>query len=145
MIILRVTFDYLVGIRYLSGNPWIAVKDPSVKKKINDIQIHKALSFSLWNKVIAGLERCAADSRASGMQCRIGLAACLLMGDSGLRCEEVTTVRRPELIKSTFAEQVYECRVTRYGRYRFNTITKQGNFAHITFAASSRKFSEHLR
>lgn len=113
--ILRATFDYLVGVRYLSGNPWIAVKDPSVRKDINLLQVHKALPSPLWKKLIAALERYAAGPGLSAVQYRIALAICLLMGDSGLRREEAATVKRHDLIKSMFGENVYELRVTGKG------------------------------
>lgn len=115
LMVIRAAFDYLVGVRYLGGNPWIAVKDPSVKKEINPIHIHKALPASLWEKVIAALEERAVGSDALAAQFRIALTASLLMGDSGLRREEVTTLRRADIIKSTFGNNVWECRVTGKG------------------------------
>jgi len=115
MRIVRAAFDYLVGVRYLSGNPWIAVKDPSVKKEIHLIQIEKALPSPLWNKLHAMLEKKAHASPTRAAQYRIARAAALLMGDSGLRREEAAMVQRRDLSRSAFGDQVYELRVTGKG------------------------------
>lgn len=115
LIIVRSAFDFLVGVRYLGGNPWIAVKQPSVKKEVNPMQIHKALPSSLWDKVIDALKNRAVEDNDQARQYGIALATCLLMGDSGLRREEVTTLRRRDVMKSAFGEQVWECRVTGKG------------------------------
>jgi site-specific recombinase XerD len=95
LLIIRACFKYLVDVRYLAGNPWVVVKDPSVTEEINSIQIERALSEDLWEKVITHLE--SKTKLKSNSQVRIALAAILLMGDSGLRRHEVAGATRGNL------------------------------------------------
>jgi integrase len=66
------------------------------------MQIEKALSQSLWDKLIEALTE--VSEAQTGSQYRIALAAMLLMGDSGLRREEVARARREHLRPSAYAD-----------------------------------------
>lgn len=94
-LIIRSCFQYLVDVRYLAGNPWSAVKTPSVTQEINSIRIERALSEDLYERVIAYLEEKTKLTRNT--QDRIALAAILLMGDSGLRRDEAANAKRNKL------------------------------------------------
>ena len=102
IIILRAAFDYLVKVRYLGGNPWAAVKDPVTVKEVDIMAIEKALSEPLWIKLIDVMTMLSKDKSAS--QIRTVLAAILLMGDSGLRREEVSRAKREDIRPSKFAQ-----------------------------------------
>lgn len=84
--IIRTAFAWLVNVRYLGGNPWIAVRDPSTEQALLPMQIERALSSSLWEKTLSHLDDLCADPSAS--QLRTARAAMLLMGESGLRRSE---------------------------------------------------------
>ena len=102
IIILRAAFDYLVKVRYLAGNPWAAVKDPVTIQEVDVMHIEKALPQALWGNLVTAL--IAAGESRSGSQHRTALATMLLMGDSGLRREEVARARREALRRSPFAD-----------------------------------------
>jgi site-specific recombinase XerD len=106
VIIIRAAFQYLVGVRYLAGNPWIAVKDPSVTQEISLMQIEKALPDDLWKTVIDHLS-VECQSKENSQQ-RIALAAILLLGDSGLRREEAANANRDDLKMSQWSSTVQE-------------------------------------
>ena len=110
----RALFDYWVGVRYLAGNPWIAVKLPKPVKTVNAMQIEKALPEALWRKLVAALAHHACQPDQS--QYRIALAAILLMGDAGCRRNEVVTAWKSKLVPSQFATNVYELTVLGKGR-----------------------------
>jgi integrase len=109
----RSFFEWLVRVRYLAGNPWVAVADPRVAQQINAIQIEKALPADLWGKLIVALDvlcsvsdsdlharfklRGAAAKMKLAAQFRLVRAALLLLGDSGLRREEAATALRSRL------------------------------------------------
>jgi len=48
---IRTCFAWLVDVRYLSANPFVAIQNPIVAQQIHRMQIHKALSRDLWNKL----------------------------------------------------------------------------------------------
>ncbi|TDK59212.1 phage integrase family protein [Sapientia aquatica] len=98
--ILRAAFDYWVKVRYLAGNPWAAVKDPIVVKEVDGMHIEKALPAPLWDKLVTELKVAGENDH----RYRTALAIVLLMGDSGLRREEVATARRESITKSQFAD-----------------------------------------
>lgn len=103
--VLRATFDWLVKVRYLAGNPWTAVKDPIVIEQAEGMQIDRALSTNAWDTVVNVLsERSLA---AENQQDRVALAAVLLMGDSGLRRAEAAGARRHNLKPSRHAAGVW--------------------------------------
>jgi len=96
--VLRATFDWLVKVRYLGGNPWVAVKDPKAIKRVDAIKIQRALPEKTWETVVRILrERCEVPANH---QDRAALAAILLMGDSGLRRIEVARAERSQLVPS---------------------------------------------
>jgi len=105
MLVLRGAFDWLVKVRYLAGNPWVAVKDPKVVKQVDEMQIDRALTKSAWDAVIDVLTQLA--STAENYQDRVALAAILLMGDSGLRRAEVASARRHNMKPSRHAHGVW--------------------------------------
>lgn len=111
--VIRSFFEWLVRVRYLAGNPWIAVSDPRVAQEINAIQIEKALSAELWGKLLTILNgRCdesedalrvryklrgAGSKMKLGAQFRLARAAILLLGDSGMRRQEAVSALRSKL------------------------------------------------
>lgn len=114
--ILRAAFDYLARVRYLGGNPWVAVRDPVVDIDDDPIRVDKALSADAWEAVIVALERRA--QMAGAAQDRVALAALLLMGDSGLRRAETASAMRARLSPSRDAPGVWMLRVLGKGRKR---------------------------
>jgi integrase len=102
----RQCFAYWVGVRYLAGNPWLAVKLPQPVKAMHALRIEKALPAPLWQKLIDTLTELAALP-ASG-QVRIALAAILLMGEAGCRRDEVAQARYGQLQRSQFGQHLYE-------------------------------------
>jgi integrase len=102
VLILRAAFDWLVRVRYLGGNPWVAVKDPSVVAEIHAMNIERALSDSLWGRVAQSLDRlCAGDD---SKQDRAARAVIFLLGDSGLRRAEAAAARRGDLKPGRWAD-----------------------------------------
>lgn len=106
---IRACCEWLTKVRYLSGNPWVAVTDPKTDTPLNTLQIEKALPFHLWEKLVTVAQNAAADP--SNVQGRIELAAMLLMGDSGLRREEVSTSTTDQLLPSSFVTGIWELNV----------------------------------
>ncbi|MBU6486195.1 MAG: site-specific integrase [Burkholderiales bacterium] len=97
---LRAAFAWLVEVRYLAGNPWTAVSDPIVVRRETEMQVERALSADLWHRLRTFLDaRCAEPAAHKWRTVR---AALLLMGDSGLRREEVANARREAMRESTF-------------------------------------------
>jgi site-specific recombinase XerD len=112
--VLRAFFQWLVGVRYLGGDPWLTVKDPRVVKKELAMAIDKALPVDLWvglaeeggilDRVCArftepplGRPLRAGEAAAAAAQFRLARAAILLMGFSGLRREEAANSTRNQL------------------------------------------------
>ena len=86
--IIRGAFSWLQDVRYLGGNPWTAVSDPRRERQISPLKLERALPSSLWVKTCAALDRhCEPDA---AKQSRIGRAAILILGDSGLRISELS-------------------------------------------------------
>lgn len=106
---IRACCEWLTKVRYLSGNPWVAVTDPETVTPLNTMQIEKALPYPLWEKLVTITQRLAADPENE--QGRIELAAMLMMGDSGLRREETATATSDQLRPSSFATGVWELNV----------------------------------
>ena len=110
---IRSFFEWLVRVRYLAGNPWVAVADPRVAQEINVIQIEKALSGELWVKLVNILDVRSSESeeahraryklRGAGAKMKLAAqfklvrATLLLLGDGGLRREEAATALRSRL------------------------------------------------
>jgi integrase len=105
LLVLRGAFDWFVKVRYLAGNPWAAVKDPTVIKQAEEIQIDRALTRSAWNTVVDVLTERA--SAPENWQDRVALSAILLMGDSGLRRSEVAGARRHNMKPSRHVDGVW--------------------------------------
>ena len=108
-IIIRSCFQWLVDVRYLAGNPWSAVKAPSVTQEINPMRVERALSEDLYERVIDHLN--AKAQIAKNSQDRIALAATLLMGDSGLRRDEAASAMRNKLALYDAENMVYTLEV----------------------------------
>lgn len=106
---IRACCEWLTRVRYLGGNPWVAVTDPETITPLNTLQIEKALPFPLWEKLVQVAQDLA--SAPGNKQGRIELAAMLLMGDSGLRREEASTATSDQLRPSSFATGVWELNV----------------------------------
>ncbi|MCI1047784.1 site-specific integrase [Caballeronia zhejiangensis] len=98
--VLRTAFVWWVDVRYLAGNPWKAVNDPTVIKRERAMKIERALPAALWRKLRNELEWRSEEQGA--VQWRAMRAAILLMGDSGLRREEAASARREDLRPSSF-------------------------------------------
>ena len=102
LVVVRSAFAYLVAVRYLAANPWLAVRDPHVVERLHELQIDKALSRALWDEVIERLTvRC---QQPENSQDRIALAMMLLLGDAGLRREEVAGAVRRALKPDKWAD-----------------------------------------
>lgn len=109
VLVIKIAFEYLVGVRYLAGNPWSAVDFPKVPTAVNPIQVEKALSQPLWDDVIERLSvRC---NDPVNIQDRIALAMMLLLGDSGIRRAEAAGAQRSALRRSNWSPDVYELTV----------------------------------
>jgi integrase len=98
--LLRSAFAWLVDVRYLAGNPWVAINDPPVIRRANSMKIERALPAELWRKLRDELDVRSAPEHAS--QWRALRATILLMGDSGLRREEASSARRENLKPSAY-------------------------------------------
>lgn len=113
---IRSFFGWLVNVRYLAGNPWITVGDPQVARRLNPMQIDKALPNDLWLRLVADDGLLAAQAArpedelrahyrlrgaAAGIslaaQFRLVRAALLLLGAAGLRREEAAGATRNRL------------------------------------------------
>jgi site-specific recombinase XerD len=109
VLVVKIVFEYLVGVRYLAGNPWFAVDFPKVPVAVNRIQIEKALAQPLWDELIERLE--ASGNHPERIQERVALAMMLLLGDSGLRRAEVASAQRIALLRSKWSSDVFELTV----------------------------------
>lgn len=102
---IRAAFAWLTKVRYLAGNPWAAVTDPSTVSREVEVQVERALSADLWKRVRDELDARCDGQDLGGLtptpeeacQWRAARAAILLMGDSGLRREEAANTRRKDL------------------------------------------------
>ena len=75
IVILRAAFDWLVKVRYLGGNPWVAVSDPVVIEQEDAIQIDRALNRDTWTSLEGAFSvQCRAVENRSGN------------GDCGILC-----------------------------------------------------------
>ncbi|MGU7844011.1 phage integrase family protein [Burkholderia sp. AW33-5] len=95
---IRAAFTWLVAVRYLAGNPWAAVTDPSVVKRVRKLQVERALPLDLWTRVRATLAERSELQGPSGPRWRAARALLLVMGDSGLRIAEAAAATRAALV-----------------------------------------------
>lgn len=112
--VLKGFFAWLVDVRYLAGNPWIATREVKTLAKQYPIAVEKALPEKLWERLsMPGgiLDKVCehygpAQERtlwlphepgARGPQVRLIRAAILLLGLTGIRREEATTAKRKAL------------------------------------------------
>lgn len=109
VLVVKIVFEYLVGVRYLAGNPWSAVDLPKVPVAVNRMQIEKALAQPLWDELIERLE--VRSNHPERIQDRVALAMMLLLGDSGLRRAEVASAQRIALVRSKWSSEVFELTV----------------------------------
>ncbi|TEU48809.1 phage integrase family protein, partial [Burkholderia cepacia] len=77
---IRAAFTWLVAVRYLAGNPWEAVSDPSVVRRVRKLQVERALPLELWTRVRATLADRSELQGPSGPRWRAARALLLLMG-----------------------------------------------------------------
>ncbi|WP_327384313.1 site-specific integrase [Caballeronia choica] len=114
---LRAAFTWWVDVRYLAGNPWIAVNDPRVIQRASAMKIERALPADLWRRLRDELNaRCTEEN---AVQWRAMRATILLMGDSGLRREEAASARRENLkpsVYGTLARPVWELTIVGKGQ-----------------------------
>jgi integrase len=120
ILVLRSCFSWLVDVRYLSANPFVAVSNPAVAKPIHDMQIHKAFAKTLWEKLsrpggildevcsltekelrdrynLADHGPTATRPEAYLAQVRVLRAAILLLGATGIRRSELAFASRKHL------------------------------------------------
>jgi integrase len=118
VLVLRGFFAWLVGVRYLGGNPWLLVQDPPTARREVPIAVENALPAQLWDALVRPegiLDRLCAkwpvsslgapqttplaakDADAPGAQFRLARAAVLLLGCSGARREEAARALRCHL------------------------------------------------
>ncbi|MEB2500786.1 phage integrase family protein [Burkholderia cenocepacia] len=95
---IRAAFTWLVAVRYLAGNPWVAVSDPSVVRRVRKLQVERALPLDLWTRVRATLAERSQLQGPSGPRWRAARALLLLMGDGGLRVAEAAAATRTGLV-----------------------------------------------
>lgn len=101
---LRACFKWLVDVRYLDGNPWMAVSDPIVVQRENEIQVQRALPANVWDLVRDHMDVACERDDKDAKRWRAVRAAIYLMGDSGLRREEVCSVFRSALRMSAYSD-----------------------------------------
>jgi site-specific recombinase XerD len=140
--VVRAFFEWLIRVRYLSGNPWATVPEPVVQVKELEMDIDKALPAQLWDALtsVGGLldRACArhGDTRlvaagalhakefaTPGAQYRLARAMMFLMGFTGIRREEAATATRDKLKpvpkKTSDAVQLWELAVLgKRGKWR---------------------------
>ncbi|SPS02540.1 site-specific integrase [Cupriavidus taiwanensis] len=118
VLVLHGFFAWLVGVRYLGGNPWLLVHDPVTARRDVPLAVEKALPARLWETLARpdGIldQLCARwpasalaatpaapltakDSDAPGAQYRLARAAMLLLGCTGARREEAARALRCHL------------------------------------------------
>lgn len=114
VLVLRGFFAWLVGVRYLGGNPWLLVSDPLTVRREVPIAVEKALPGRLWAaltqpeglldqlcgkwpSVPVSAPLTAKDTEAPGAQYRLARAVVLLLGCSGARREEAARALRCHL------------------------------------------------
>uniref|UniRef100_UPI000370DC2D phage integrase family protein n=1 Tax=Cupriavidus sp. UYPR2.512 TaxID=1080187 RepID=UPI000370DC2D len=114
VLVLRGFFAWLVGVRYLGGNPWLLVPDPVTARRDVPIAVEKALPGQLWKALVGpdgildqlcakwpvsslGAPLTAKDADAPGAQYRLARAAVLLLGCTGARREEAARALRCHL------------------------------------------------
>ncbi|MCA8325977.1 phage integrase family protein [Burkholderia cepacia] len=94
---IRAAFSWLVAVRYLAGNPWQAVTDPSVVRRVRKLQVERALPLALWTRVRVTLADRGERQGPSGPRWRAARALLLIMGDGGLRIAEAAAAERATL------------------------------------------------
>ncbi|OXJ22460.1 integrase [Burkholderia sp. HI2714] len=95
---IRAAFTWWVAVRYLAGNPWAAVTDPSVVRRVRKLQVERALPLNLWTRVRATLAERGELQGPGGPRWRAARALLLVMGDSGLRIAEAVAATRAALV-----------------------------------------------
>jgi site-specific recombinase XerD len=113
VMIIRQAFGWLQDVRYLGANPWAVVSLPKPAKPLHQVQLEKALPAELWTKVQNELERQCDDVLPTGLEpsaWRLGTAALLLLGHTGLRISEAAAAQREHLSRSPDAP-VWQLRV----------------------------------
>jgi site-specific recombinase XerD len=86
--ILKALFTWLTRQHYLDYNPFDAMPRSKIKAKI---LVEKALNTEAWDTFVEWLTQQHSDTS------KTALAACLLMGDNGLRRTEVINLKRENL------------------------------------------------
>lgn len=103
VMIVRQAFAWLQDVRYLGANPWAVVGTPKMAKPLHPVQLEKALPMDLWTKVQEELQRQSEDVSLTPNQrrsWRLGAAALLLLGHTGLRISEAAQAQSEQLSRS---------------------------------------------
>lgn len=123
-------FNWLVKVRYLGGNPWETVSLPDTVKKIDPINIEKALPEDVWRHLTEqhGIldtlcaipddelrKRYKLRGHAAYMSMsahfRLLRAVLLLLGDTGMRREELVFATRENLKPIIGNRKIWELKV----------------------------------
>jgi site-specific recombinase XerD len=123
VMIIRQAFGWLQDVRYLGANPWAVVNTPKPAKQEYQMQLHKALPAELWAKVQTELKlQCeeVLPDELDPKAWRLGTAALLLLGHTGLRISEAAAAQREHLSRSPDAP-VWQLRVLGKGN-KWRTI-----------------------
>lgn len=101
LLVIRAFFAWLVQVRYLGGNPWVAVGNPVQDQPVLPMKIEQALPESLWVSLSMpdGLldQSIRQASPPAQVALRLAKAALLLIGNTGLRREEAARAHRSHL------------------------------------------------
>lgn len=101
--VIKAFFKWLIDVRYLAGNPWVAVGAPAVDVPLTPMQIDKALPQACWSALSGEggyLDQAIVDSEPRlKTQLRLARAAVLLIGTAGLRRAEAATSQRGKLVR----------------------------------------------
>lgn len=118
--ILKTFFKWLVDVRYLAGNPWVAVGNPITEKRQTLLRIDKAIPKEFWQRMVCdgGIldQACMLSPVEQQQQIRLARAAILLMGFTGLRREEAASARREHLKPVPAKAELWELEVLGKGR-----------------------------
>lgn len=143
VIVIESFFAWLQDMRYLAGNPWRGVRKPKPIKRLKAIQIDKALPSSLWEKLSlpGGILDQLCDHTEEQLrerfvmkgfgqrypilaQVRLFRVALLLLGETGMRREELAHATRDNLTPSNLQPGIWRLMVLGKGRKeRFVLLT----------------------
>lgn len=126
--IIRQACDWLQDVRYLAGNPWHAITLPKPLRRETQIQVDKHIQEHTWDRVRKVLDALAAAPDAK--QLRLGQAAILFLGDTGLRISEAASAEVEALQQPLEEGGLWELKVIGKGK-KERTVY----FSHRTYDA----------